>query len=204
MLRRLRWGESWELGEPPGALPGGCGSVTPPSRLLQSPGPGPSGLWALSVKLHLPPRPTQTLCGSAGWCGRAVCIGAPGRDASGPQATWRPGVASPPAAGPACPSLPAAGDTNVPRSSALIQSWERRVWPRPGGCRAQGTNSRGWTLGAGRSSLPHWLGPCAPPSPRRVGPLPTRSGPVTREDPPSLLRGSWLTHHDRWENKAKL
>lgn len=151
MLRRLRWGESWELGEPPGALPGGCGSVTPPSRLLQSPGPGPSGLWALSVKLHLPPRPTQTLCGSAGWCGRAVCIGAPGRDASGPQATWRPGVASPPAAGPACPSLPAAGDTNVPRSSALIQSWERRVWPRPGGCRAQGTNSRGWTLGAALS-----------------------------------------------------
>lgn len=33
--------ESWALGEPPGALPGGCGSVTPPVGFCRGLGQAP-------------------------------------------------------------------------------------------------------------------------------------------------------------------
>lgn len=196
MLRRLRWGESWELGEPPGALPGGCGSVTPPSRLLQSPGPGPSGLWALSVKLHLDALGERRLV----WESCVYWGTRPGRQwppgdmetRSGFSTSRRPSLSlAPRSRGHQCPQeLRLDSELGAPSVAAAG--------------RVQSPGDQFPRLDAGRSSLPHWLGPCAPPSPRRVGPLPTRSGPVTREDPPSLLRGSWLTHHDRWENKAKL
>lgn len=102
----------------------------------------PQPLWSLGLVCETPAAsqasPDAMLWGSSGRCGRAGCIGAPGWDASGPPVTRRPGVASLPAAGPACHQLPEAGDTNVPGSSVLIRSWECPVWPWLGGCRARG------------------------------------------------------------------